>query len=90
MIPVGEAHPEKITDIYVEQNWLVYLTLGLNELNYIQDNYRKWKTAILEDIRKGVYKSRMDVLLKNKMPNIELKGTVDEFESKSGADPHDW
>lgn len=66
------------------------MTIGLNEFQYIQENYKKWKNGVLEEINKGVYSSRTEVLLKNRMPNIELKGTVDEFESISETDPHDW
>ena len=87
---VGRFHAEKITDIWIEDNTLVYLTLGMNEFEQIHDNYKKWKTATLEDISKGTYRSRIDVLLKNKMPNIDLKNTVDEFESKSETSPHEW
>ena len=90
LIQVVQFKAEKITDIKIEENWLVYIQIGLREAQTIHDNYRKWKSGVLEDIRKGIYKSRIDALLKNRMPAIELKAAVDEFENKSETDPHDW
>lgn len=74
----------------IDDGTLTYVSRGLREANYIGDSYRKWRTNILAEINKGTYKSRMDVLINNKMPLIELKVPMDEFESKSESDPSEW
>lgn len=80
----------KISELKIQDNWLVYIARGLSEAQSIGEQYRVWKKARVEEIAKGVYVDRIDVLLHNKMPMIDLKAAMDEFESQSESDPAEW
>ena len=80
----------KMSELKIQDNWLVYVSRGLSEAQSVGDSYKKWKVNMLAEIKKGTYADRIDVLINNKMPLIDLKSAKDEFEGETESDPNEW
>ena len=69
---------------------MTYLNRGLKECAEVFDSYRKWSLKMQDEISKETYRSRLEVLAANRMPNIDLKVPMDEYEPKTEIDPNEW